>query len=129
MDFFDSGPIPADAPDWFALYIAHESISPPTWIFDVFTNWHVHLFLTRCDELDLESDIQPPPPKKADVPRSGYTHATKIRAAISYFFGHTRNLGRQQWVITEEGTSSGNPSLAPSLAAYMLSLQCRKVSV
>jgi hypothetical protein len=30
---FDSGPIPAEAADWFALYIAHESIRPPTCFF------------------------------------------------------------------------------------------------
>lgn len=76
----------------------------------------------------MESDIQPPPPKKSGVPRSGYQHATKIRAAISNHFGRGRKLGRQQWTINEEdGTTSGNPSLAPSLADYMLSLQRRKV--
>ena len=32
-DFFDSGPIPAEAPDWFALYIAHESVHAPTHFF------------------------------------------------------------------------------------------------
>lgn len=51
----------------------------------------------------------------------------KIRAAISYHFGRTRKLGRQQWVVHEDGTTSGNPSLSPSLADSMLSLQRRKV--
>ena len=39
-----------------------------------------------------------------------------------------RNLGCQQWIVTDEGATSGNPSLAPSLATYMFSLQRRKVS-
>lgn len=32
-DFFDSGPVPAAAPEWFALYIAHESVFPAVALF------------------------------------------------------------------------------------------------
>ena len=65
--------------------------------------------------------------KKADVPRSSYAHATKIRSAVSHYYARVRLLGRQPWVTAEDGTTAGNPSLAPIVANYMVALQRHKV--
>lgn len=92
----------------------------------------IHMFkvlvpnvFSRCDERDIYTGKQKP----ANVPQSGYAHATKIRAAISHYFARERGLGRQPWIDTGDGTATGNPSLAPSLATYMISLQRRKVQL
>jgi hypothetical protein len=82
-------------------------------------------FLSRCDERDIYTGMQ----KAADIPRSGYAHATKIRAAISHYFARECGLGCQPWINASDGTATGNPSLAPSLATYMISLQRRKVQL
>ena len=78
---------------------------------------------SRCDERDIYTGKQKP----ANVPRCGYAHATKIHAAISHHFARECGLGRQPWIEAGDGTVTGNPSLAPSLATYMVSLQRRKV--
>ncbi|KAF9502885.1 hypothetical protein BS47DRAFT_1369940 [Hydnum rufescens UP504] len=101
--------LPADAPLWFAIHIASVMSLLP------------QINFPRCDEIDIETNKQ----RAVNEPRSTYGHAQKIRAAISHKYGQDLGLGAQPWRIEGDRTT-GNPSMAPSLATYMVSLRQRK---
>jgi len=61
--------------------------------------------------------------------RDSYTHAQKMRAAMTYTFGRTLGLGSRPWQVNEmTGRMAGNPSVSETVSSYMMSLRNRKVS-
>ena len=79
------------------------------------------MFGFRCDTIDLITG------KPREGSLSTYQHAQKIRAAVSHYYGRIRQLGTTQWECLGNGKAKGNPSLAPFLCNYMVSLKRRKV--
>ncbi|PPQ78301.1 hypothetical protein CVT24_006499 [Panaeolus cyanescens] len=82
--------------------------------------------LSECDTVDVNNK-----PLPANVVRSSYSHAQKMRAAMTYTFGRVHGLSKQAW--SEQHTldgrliTSGNPSVSELVSRYMLSLHRRKV--
>ena len=77
----------------------------------------------RCDELGLDGSSKP-----LGHLRSSFSHAQKMRASITYAFGHVWKLGTLPWHENEStGRWVGNPSVSNEVSAYMLSLRRRKV--
>ena len=67
--------------------------------------------------------------RPASQRRDSYTHAQKMRAAMTYTFGRTFGLGSRPWQLNEvTGTMAGNPSVSETVSSYMMSLRNRKVS-
>jgi hypothetical protein len=56
-----------------------------------------------------------------------YSHALKMRAAISWGFTSRFGCVHQAYASTGTGKWIGNPSLSPHVSKYMISLQRRKV--
>jgi hypothetical protein len=78
----------------------------------------------RCDELQLDGN-----PKPSTTIRGTYSHAQKMRASMTYTFGHIYGLGSLPWHKNETtGTMVGNPSVSQTVSSYMISLRRRKVS-
>ncbi|KAJ7255530.1 DNA breaking-rejoining enzyme, partial [Mycena haematopus] len=73
-----------------------------------------------CDIIDLAGR---PIPKDKVVPT--YAHAQKMRAAMTYAFGHVHRLGSTPW--QDSPVPSGNPSVSNIVSSYMISLRRRKV--
>jgi hypothetical protein len=59
--------------------------------------------------------------------RSSYSHAMKMRAAMTYGFGRLNSRGTRPWHITDAGKWEGNPSISDQVSRYMVSLRRRKV--
>ncbi|KAF9471372.1 hypothetical protein BDN70DRAFT_786648, partial [Pholiota conissans] len=77
----------------------------------------------RCDEILLDGSNRPKPGPKPQT----YSHAQKIRAAMTHIFGRIFNLGRTVWYRDENsGRMRGNPSCSERVASYMISLRRRK---
>ncbi|PPR00572.1 hypothetical protein CVT24_005457 [Panaeolus cyanescens] len=80
----------------------------------------------RCDTVDVNNK-----PLPANITRSSYSHAQKMRAAMTYTFGRVYGLGKQAWSEqqTQDGglLTAGNPSVSELVSRYMLSLHRRKV--
>jgi hypothetical protein len=57
-----------------------------------------------------------------------WSHAQKMRAAISHHFSVTLQMGNERFFEKIDGTWSGNPSISDVVARYMRSLKRRKVS-
>jgi hypothetical protein len=59
----------------------------------------------------------------------GYTfsHALKMRAAVSYNYARYNDTGAEKWHNDGKGNYSGNPALSHVVSRYMISLQRRKV--
>ena len=57
-----------------------------------------------------------------------FSHAQKIRAAITHAFGRVHGLGNTSWHRDEiSNRMRGNPSVSPQVSSYMLSLRTRKI--
>jgi len=56
-----------------------------------------------------------------------FSHALKMRAAISYHYAQEEGRGSEKWHQDREGTWLGNPALSHGVSRYMLSLHRRKV--
>ena len=65
---------------------------------------------------------------KEDTKGASYSHALKMRAALSWGFARDYRCGHQEYKDRGEGKWDGNPSLAYEVGRYMVSLQRRKVS-
>ncbi|KAF9521447.1 hypothetical protein CPB83DRAFT_778726, partial [Crepidotus variabilis] len=76
-----------------------------------------------CDTIDLDG-------KPSIGQRSSYTHAQKMRAAMTYTFGRTLGLGSQAWQEYRASggliETAGNPSTSELVSRYMISLRRRK---
>jgi len=63
-----------------------------------------------------------------DEKRGMYSTAQKMRATITYMFGHVLGLGTLPWHESElTGEMKGNPSVSQTLSSYMVSLRWRKM--
>ncbi|EKM82403.1 hypothetical protein AGABI1DRAFT_35038 [Agaricus bisporus var. burnettii JB137-S8] len=81
------------------------------------------LFEFRCDEINLDGT-----PRAISEVRSSYTHAMKMRAAMTFAFGRLHQLGNTPWHLNAgNGKMEGNPSVSSIISTYMLSLRRRKV--
>ncbi|KAF7779026.1 hypothetical protein Agabi119p4_3374 [Agaricus bisporus var. burnettii] len=79
--------------------------------------------MNSCDEINLNGT-----PRPISEVRSSYTHAMKMRAAMTYAFGRLHQLGNIPWHFNEaSGRMEGNPSVSSVVSTYMLSLRRRKV--
>ena len=56
-----------------------------------------------------------------------WSHAQKMRAAVSYFYAHEVRLGSDRFSEKSNGEWTGNPTLSDIVARYMRSLHRRKV--
>ena len=65
---------------------------------------------------------------EGSVKGSTYSHALKMRAAISWGFARDYQCGHQEYKTRQGARWDGNPSLAYEVGKYMVSLQRRKVS-
>jgi hypothetical protein len=87
--------------------------------------WLTFSTLHRCDEIHLDGSRRP-----ALEDRGTYSHAQKMRAAMTYAFGRLYGLGSLPWHENESlGRMIGNPSVSNIVSSYMVSLRRRKVSV
>lgn len=77
----------------------------------------------RCDDIDIFTSQ----PKGLAKTVSTYSHAQKMRAAISHVFGRTFGQGNTSWIEIQSGRFVGNPSLSTVVCQYMVSLRRRKV--
>lgn len=68
-------------------------------------------------------------PKPVDKLRATYSHAQKMRAAMTYAFGQIHGLGTLSWhQDTHSRKMVGNPSVSVAVSSYMISLHRRKVT-
>jgi hypothetical protein len=67
----------------------------------------------------------------ADLPDAKgctYSHALKMRAALSWAFAYKMGIGTNEpWLKTKSGEYQGNPSISHEVGRYMVSLNKRKV--
>ncbi|GJE89175.1 hypothetical protein PsYK624_052700 [Phanerochaete sordida] len=82
--------------------------------------------MNTCDDVDIYTGKKKGP---KDEPAS-YSHAQKMRAAMTHQFGREFGLGQQTWSQSELKADkyTGNPSLSTVVSQYMVSLRRRKVS-
>jgi hypothetical protein len=86
--------------------------------------WIIVWISDKCDDCDMYTAL----PKDPSVHRATYSHAQKMRAAISHKFGRDFGLGAQPWqqnLLMEKFL--GNPSVSVLVGQYMISLRHRKV--
>ena len=83
----------------------------------------MNLTTCRCDKIRLDGTRRP-----ADEPRATYRTGQKMRASMTYAFGHTHGLGSMHWQRSQvDGHMVGNPSVSEAVSTYMMSLRRRKV--
>ena len=58
---------------------------------------------------------------------ASFSHALKMRAAVSYYYAQNKDRGTEKWHNDGRGNYSGNPALSHTISRYMISLQKRKV--
>ncbi|KAH9020488.1 DNA breaking-rejoining enzyme [Lactarius hengduanensis] len=75
-----------------------------------------------CDELTLNGKN-----RLSTQVRATYSTAQKMRASMTYVFGHIHGLGSMHWQCGGDGRMVGNPSVSEVVSRYMLSLHRRKV--
>ncbi|KAJ7050799.1 hypothetical protein C8F01DRAFT_1000095, partial [Mycena amicta] len=76
-----------------------------------------------CDAKGLDGQV-----KALDIERASFSHAQKMRAALTYGFGRVAGHGNRRWEHDQEtGKSLGNPSISETVSWYMNSLQRAKV--
>nr|GAT49007.1 predicted protein [Mycena chlorophos] len=73
-----------------------------------------------CDEKGLDGLV-----KDASIERGSFSHAQKMRAALTYGFGRFGRRGQGGWK-QESGTWVGNPSVSDLVGWYMKSLRKAK---
>jgi hypothetical protein len=71
-------------------------------------------------------------PNPGDPSTSGceglsFSHALKMRAAVSYHYAQDERRGSEKWHRDNQGAWLGNPALSHTVSRYMISLQRRKV--
>jgi hypothetical protein len=76
----------------------------------------------KCEKPDVKD------PSTADCEGCSFSHALKMRAAISYHYAQEEGTGSEKWHQDRQGTWLGNPALSHGVSRYMLSLHRRKVS-
>jgi len=85
--------------------------------------FHSFQFERRCDTINPDGSTKDP-----TITVSTYTHAMKLRSALTYGFGRQYARGNRQWILNKEnGEWEGNPSVSVQVARYMVALRRRKV--
>ncbi|RXW16917.1 hypothetical protein EST38_g8936 [Candolleomyces aberdarensis] len=74
-----------------------------------------------CDDTNPDQTKKP-----ATQTRASYSHAMKMRAALTYGFGRYYGRGSNEWHMLEDGRFIGNPSISSEVARYMVALRKRK---
>ncbi|KIP01683.1 hypothetical protein PHLGIDRAFT_505418 [Phlebiopsis gigantea 11061_1 CR5-6] len=109
---------------------------PNTSVFGLWTStlWYLHsltagclrllVFFSRCDSVDIYTNK----PKALGDEPSTYSHAQKMRAAMTHYFGRELDIGLGAWTESEvnPGRFLGNPSLSTVVGQYMISLRRKK---
>ncbi|KAI5822245.1 hypothetical protein K523DRAFT_422137 [Schizophyllum commune Tattone D] len=76
----------------------------------------------HCDQVKLDGSVR----SVSDPAPYSYSHAMKMRAAMTYIFGHLFGAGVVPWHENEAGIMVGNPSISTVVSRYMVSLRKRK---
>ncbi|TRM55438.1 hypothetical protein BD626DRAFT_417781 [Schizophyllum amplum] len=69
----------------------------------------------HCDQVKLDGSVR----TDSDPAPYTYSHAQKMRASMTYFFGHLYGAGTVPWHENDAGTMVGNPSISPVVSRYM----------
>ena len=75
----------------------------------------------KCDKAN------PLEPSTMECEGLSFSHALKMRAAISYHYAQDEERGSEKWHRDHHGTWLGNPALSHIVSRYMISLQRWKV--
>jgi len=81
----------------------------------------LHLSI-RCDSINPDGSEKP-----STEYRRAYTHAMKMRSALTYGFGRLYSRGNSPWSSRDGIRWEGNPSVSPQVGRYMVALRKRKV--
>ncbi|KZV82571.1 hypothetical protein EXIGLDRAFT_810520, partial [Exidia glandulosa HHB12029] len=77
-----------------------------------------------CDDKDHTGRVKP-----VEEERSTYSHAMKIRAALTFLFSRIGSIGLTPWHLSPDQTKGiGNPSVSFAVSSYMISLRRRKAA-
>ncbi|KAN0074520.1 hypothetical protein V8E55_011932 [Tylopilus felleus] len=78
-----------------------------------------------CDSITLDGKMKP-----CSKERGTYSHAQKMRAAMTYVFRCLHGLGDMPWHRSEVTNKMlGNPSVSTQVSSYMCALRRRKVQM
>ena len=77
----------------------------------------------KCEKPDSEN------PATMQCEGATFSHALKMRAAISYHYAQNENRGSEKWHQDQQSNWLGNSSLSHDVSRYMISLQRRKVKI
>jgi hypothetical protein len=75
----------------------------------------------KCESPDPQN------PKTRVCQGASFSHALKMRAAVSYHYAQQTGRGSEKWHQDTSGGWIGNPALSHHVSRYMISLQRRKV--
>lgn len=114
--------LPAQMPEYISIWIMDKyvSLKSPSLLLSLFVKYF------RCDSTDIYTNK----PKPLGYEPSTYSHAQKMRAAMTHHFGRELGLGLESWTESQvnPGRYLGNPSLSTVVGQYMISLRRKKVS-
>ena len=85
---------------------------------------YCHWILKACETRETAEDLLE---EVGDTKGGSYSHALKMRAAVSWGFARRYKCDHQQYRVVANGPYDGNPSLSYEVGRYMISLQRRKV--
>jgi hypothetical protein len=69
----------------------------------------------------------PTDPLTSGCEGASFSHALKMRAAVSYHYAQQPGIGSEKWHQDGQRAWLGNPALSHMVSCYMISLQRRKV--
>jgi len=69
----------------------------------------------------------PANPSTSEYEGLSFSHALKMRAAVSYHYAQDEGRGSEKWHSDGQGAWLGNPALSHTVSRYMISLQRGKV--
>lgn len=84
----------------------------------------IHWIMKTCENQEAGKQYNE---ELEDVKGASYSHALKMRAAISWGFMREKKCSHAQYRCNSNGEWEGNPALAFEVGKYMVSLQRRKV--
>ena len=76
----------------------------------------------KCEKKDPQN------PMTLKCEGATFSHALKMRAAMSYHYAQDEGRGSDKWHQDSSGNWLGNPALSYTVSRYMISLQRRKVT-
>jgi hypothetical protein len=96
---------------------AEQSLKPDELTPKLIAGW----IFRKCEKAN------PQEPATMHCENATFSHALKMRAAISYHFAQEEGRGSEKWHQDNQGMWLGNPALSHTVSRYMISLQRRKV--